>query len=71
MNISQTKLTKGSANEPVIVDLSIDCSLVMEDAPAIKSKKTKNKRYDMTAVLTLTSDLDYVDFRRIPYADYF
>lgn len=49
----------------VEVELSIDCSL-LKDVKATKAKKNKKqKRWDMTMVLTLTSDNAFVDFRRI------
>lgn len=52
----------------VEVELSVECGLV-QDVKAVKSKKSKKiKRYDMTLVLTLTSDHNFVDFRRISYA---
>jgi ATP-dependent DNA helicase HFM1/MER3 len=50
---------------PVEVELSIKCSLAAEQS-TIKAKKQKGRTSNMTAVLTLTSDMDFIDFRRIP-----
>ncbi len=51
--------------DPVEVELSITCGLAVEQSNAVKGKKLKG-RTQMTAILTLTSDLEMVDFRRIP-----
>lgn len=50
---------------PIEVDISIDCSL-LEPSQVIKVKRQKHRVIDMTAVLTLTSTSDFIDFRRIP-----
>ncbi|KAI8989727.1 P-loop containing nucleoside triphosphate hydrolase protein [Trametes punicea] len=52
-------------SDGVEVDLSVECGLI-QDTKVPKSKRTKKqKRWDMTLVLTLTSDNTFVDFRRI------
>ncbi|KAI1794643.1 P-loop containing nucleoside triphosphate hydrolase protein [Ganoderma leucocontextum] len=54
-----------SAKDGVEVELSIECGLVQDlKAPGWKKSK-KQKRRDMTIMLTLTSDSAFVDFRRI------
>ncbi|KAJ3740516.1 hypothetical protein DFH05DRAFT_1509141 [Lentinula detonsa] len=56
----------GSKGIPVDVELSVECGLVQEAGPS-KPKKQKPSRFShMTSVLTLTSDNQFVDFRRIP-----
>ncbi|KAH8826888.1 ATP-dependent DNA helicase MER3 [Flagelloscypha sp. PMI_526] len=61
------KATRSSSNgkDPVEVDLVIDCGLVEETLAALKTNKKKFKSGSMTNILTLTSDLDFIDFRRI------
>ncbi|KAF8643832.1 hypothetical protein AX16_008849 [Volvariella volvacea WC 439] len=49
--------------EPVEVEFSVECRLLTHD---LKSKKAKNHSYSMTAILTVTSELQLVDFRRTP-----
>ncbi|KAI0780632.1 P-loop containing nucleoside triphosphate hydrolase protein [Trametes elegans] len=49
----------------VDVELSIECGLTRDPKSAKSKKLKKQKRWDMTIVLTLTSDNDFVDFRRI------
>ncbi|KAF8205795.1 hypothetical protein K438DRAFT_2014648 [Mycena galopus ATCC 62051] len=50
---------------PVELELSITCGLAAEQSSAPKAKKPKG-RIQMTAILTLTSDSEFIDFRRIP-----
>ena len=54
--------------KPVEVELSVECSLVADHSTAgpSKAKKQQGRSSNMTTVLTLTSDLDFIDFRRIP-----
>ncbi|KAH9950191.1 P-loop containing nucleoside triphosphate hydrolase protein [Amylocystis lapponica] len=66
LKITEVNVTKGGGQQPVAIELSVECGLLVEDSVGAQSKKGKNKRSDMTVVLTLTSDLDYIDFRRIP-----
>jgi len=50
----------------VEVTLEIQCGLGAE-LPKLLQKKTKGRTYEMTSVLTVTSDNTFVDYRRIPY----
>ena len=51
----------------VDVEVDIHCSVSLGSASSSKSKGQKTRHYhDMTYILTVTSDLDFVDFRRIP-----
>jgi ATP-dependent DNA helicase HFM1/MER3 len=56
------------SQKPVEVELSVECSLVTDhfSAGPSKAKKHQGRGSNMTTVLTLTSDLDFIDFRRIP-----
>jgi ATP-dependent DNA helicase HFM1/MER3 len=51
---------------PVELELSVTCGLAVEQSNGSKGKKVDGGRTQMTAVLTLTSDSEIVDFRRIP-----
>jgi hypothetical protein len=56
-----------TSDNAVDVEVDIQCSVSLEGASSSKSKVPKSRHYhDMTYILTLTSDLDFIDFRRIP-----
>ncbi|KII88121.1 hypothetical protein PLICRDRAFT_698570 [Plicaturopsis crispa FD-325 SS-3] len=65
LKIDKLDVSSSGGQGPVEVELSIECTLKVDNPPGWKAKKVK-KGTDMTSVLTLTSDLDYIDFRRIP-----
>ncbi|KAI0333545.1 P-loop containing nucleoside triphosphate hydrolase protein [Cubamyces sp. BRFM 1775] len=66
--LSITESDISAENDGVEVTLSMECGLI-RDTKGSKAKKTKKqKRWDMTLVLTLTSDNTFVDFRRISTA---
>ena len=48
------------------VTLEIQCGLSV-DLVKPQQKKGKGRTYEMTSVLTVTSDDTFVDYRRIPY----
>lgn len=55
------------SDNAVDVEVDIQCSVTLEGASLSKSKAQRSRHYnDMTYILTLTSDLDFIDFRRIP-----
>ncbi|THH19463.1 hypothetical protein EW146_g1691 [Bondarzewia mesenterica] len=60
------EISMDTSGDSVDVELSIECSLILDAAPSTKLKKNKWRHVDMTTLLTVTSDLDYIDFRRIP-----
>ncbi|CCM03617.1 uncharacterized protein FIBRA_05759 [Fibroporia radiculosa] len=66
LNINEIEVTTHGGKKAVEVELLIECGLITDGTPGPKMKKAKNKFTDMTTVLTLTSDLDFIDFRRIP-----
>lgn len=63
--ISRVELRSSGGKGPVEIELEIQCGLAAVK-PASSKAKRKQKSYDMTAVLTLTSDMTFIDFRRIP-----
>lgn len=48
----------------VQAELAVECSALVGD-PLKTSKKIKPRSFDMTSVLTVSSDMEFVDFRRI------
>ncbi|KAI0372960.1 P-loop containing nucleoside triphosphate hydrolase protein [Pilatotrama ljubarskyi] len=66
--VAITEIDVSTRKDGVEVALSVDCGLA-RDIKAPKWKKAKKqKRWDMTLVLTLTSDNAFIDFRRISTA---
>ncbi|ETW86191.1 hypothetical protein HETIRDRAFT_235038, partial [Heterobasidion irregulare TC 32-1] len=65
-HVSVKEVSTNISGDSVDIELMIECSLILDAALAVKSKKNKKRNFDMTTVLTLTSEMDYVDFRRIP-----
>ncbi|KAF7337997.1 ATP-dependent DNA helicase MER3 [Mycena venus] len=63
--VKEIGVSSNGGKDPVEVELSITCGLAVEQSNGPKGKKLKG-RTQMTAILTLTSDLEMVDFRRIP-----
>lgn len=64
LSVDKNGVTSYSGKKPVSVELNIECSLV-QALPGRKKFKQKAKYLGMTSVLTTTSDLDLIDFRRI------
>ncbi|KAI0647359.1 P-loop containing nucleoside triphosphate hydrolase protein [Trametes meyenii] len=64
--ISEENTTCGK--DGVEVELSVECALVRDPKVPKARKVKKQKRWDMTLVLTLTSDNTFIDFRRISTA---
>jgi len=64
-NVKQVSVAFDRERKSIHVEISIECNLANQ-APAIK----RNSRYyDMTTILTITSDFHLVDFRRTPLVD--
>lgn len=66
VDIQEVHVTASDTETPVEVELSITCGLVIDGGPS-STKKKNIKGPDMTIVLTLSSDLEFIDFRRAPY----
>lgn len=69
LGVKETDIFSDGTN-PVEVHLLVECGLVDEVSPSIKPKKQSRHAMNITVVLTLTSDMDMIDFRRIPSVTY-
>ncbi|KAI6045611.1 hypothetical protein EDC04DRAFT_2888628 [Pisolithus marmoratus] len=65
LNVKETRTVPGDGKNPVEVELSIECGLVPDSMVSRKVKVPKRAGAEMTTILTLTSDLIFIDFRRI------
>ncbi|KAK0196704.1 hypothetical protein F5146DRAFT_1153057 [Armillaria mellea] len=66
LKITEIEVRTNGGTKPVEVDLSIECGLNDETFTSqSKSKKQKGRVYNMTSIITLTSDMELIDFRRI------
>ncbi|KAJ7085715.1 Sec63 Brl domain-containing protein [Mycena belliarum] len=63
--IKEVEVHTNGGKDPVEVELAITCGLATEPQTSSKGRKQKGRSH-MTAILTLTSDLEMIDFRRIP-----
>ena len=68
ISLRRNGITSYSGRKPVAVDLDIQCGLLQELGKAKSKSKHKHRNFGATNVLTLTSDLDFIDFRRISLA---
>lgn len=68
LKVTELEVISNGGKDPVQVNLSVECGLQVETSALSKAKKQKNRGMNMTAVLTVTSDMDFLDFRRIPWA---
>jgi hypothetical protein len=66
LEIAEVEVRLNGRETPVEVTISIKCGLNVDQTVNPNEKKQKN-RFNMTSVLTLTSDMDFVDFRRIQW----
>jgi ATP-dependent DNA helicase HFM1/MER3 len=64
LNFIPTSVESRKGKGPVEVDLDIECGLMQELAKS--NKKGRGRMVEMTSVLTMTSDNEYIDYRRIP-----
>ncbi|KAK2466807.1 hypothetical protein APHAL10511_001065 [Amanita phalloides] len=65
LDIQQSQLRGGSGTDPIEVDLTVHCGLV-DRCDNVRAKKVKRREANMTVVYAVTSDMDFIDFRRIP-----
>lgn len=65
LTIKATSVNSDKGRGPVEVDVDVECGLSEPLGSSIQ-KKTKGRHIDYTSVLTLTSDNEFVDYRRIP-----
>ena len=67
LNITENEVQSDGGKNPVQIALSVACAVVEDEESLVrKTKKQKGRSFQMTAVLTLTSDNDLIDLRRIP-----
>jgi len=66
LSITENEVQSDGGKTPVQIELSVACAVVGEESLIRKTKKQKSRSFQMTAVLTLTSDNDLIDLRRIP-----
>lgn len=64
IKVSQTSVMTDNGKNPVRIKFSIECELVSSASAKVK----KFRYHDVTAILSLTSDYDLIDFRRISWA---
>jgi ATP-dependent DNA helicase HFM1/MER3 len=69
LSVKETDIFSDGTN-PVQVHLLVECGLVDDVSPSIQLKKQNRHAMSITVVLTLTSDMDMIDFRRIPSVIY-
>ncbi|EMD38220.1 hypothetical protein CERSUDRAFT_48078, partial [Gelatoporia subvermispora B] len=65
LSITEEEVTPSDGDRPVQVELSIRCAALLSDPGHTKHKKNRYRGSDTTTVLTLTSDHEFIDFRRI------
>ncbi|KAG1756350.1 DEAD-domain-containing protein, partial [Suillus paluster] len=63
--LTEAKVSPSDGKSPIDVELSIECGLLLDKRASTVSKKQKKSGFDMTSLLTITSDFVFVDFRRI------
>ncbi|KAF8499942.1 P-loop containing nucleoside triphosphate hydrolase protein, partial [Gautieria morchelliformis] len=68
LKVTEVSTTTFGGDKPVAIELSIECGLIgAPEAKSTKGKERKQASLGMTAILTLTSDNNLVDFRRISH----
>ena len=65
LKIQETGITVSNGKTPVEVELNVECGVREDGVDSTKAKRLKLKSRDTTLVLTTTSDLEFIDFRRI------
>jgi ATP-dependent DNA helicase HFM1/MER3 len=67
ITIDELSVAHSSGNNTIDVELEVQCAVSFEGASSSKPKARNSRHYhDVTHVLTVTSDLEFIDFRRIP-----
>jgi ATP-dependent DNA helicase HFM1/MER3 len=65
VKITELSTKADGGKSPVRVELRVACGLVTNNKSI--GYKSRDRGFDMSFVLTVTSDLELLDFRRIPY----
>ena len=63
--MEETEVTVSDGKKPVEIELNIECGVQEDSADSMATKRPKSRFRDTTLVLTMTSDLEFIDFRRI------
>jgi ATP-dependent DNA helicase HFM1/MER3 len=67
LKITESSIKTFGGDKPVTIELEIECAVVnIPETNSTKRKKHKQVSLGMTGILTLTSDNEFIDFRRIP-----
>ncbi|KAL1762083.1 P-loop containing nucleoside triphosphate hydrolase protein [Schizophyllum commune] len=66
LNIKELQVHPGGGDRAAAVEVLVECGVIEPPQSGSSNKKTKLKGGTFTSVLTMTSDDDFVDFRRIP-----
>lgn len=68
LNVEEVDIHLSHGKQPVEVELAITCGVANAPQLGMKLKDYKGKpkrSYEMTSVLTISSDQDFIDYRRI------
>ncbi|KAG1789378.1 uncharacterized protein HD556DRAFT_1446994 [Suillus plorans] len=65
LTLTEVKVSPSDGKCPVDIELSVECGLLLDKRASMGSKKHKRGGFDMTTLLTITSDFVFIDFRRI------
>ncbi|KAG1903838.1 uncharacterized protein F5891DRAFT_1208495 [Suillus fuscotomentosus] len=65
LTLTEVKVSPSDGKCPVDIELSVECGLLLDKRASKGSKKHKRGGFDMTTLLTITSDFVFIDFRRI------
>ena len=68
ITVEEESIETFSGEKPIKVELTITCQLENKLRAKSKMNKSRVQSFGMTSILTTTSGLDFVDFRRISYA---
>ena len=71
LSVKETDMFSDGGMNPVQIHLLIECGLSNEVSPSIKLKKQSRHAMSITVILTLTSDMDLIDIRRIPSVNFY
>ncbi|KAG6376315.1 DEAD-domain-containing protein [Boletus reticuloceps] len=65
LDIKELRSIRSKGNSPVEVEFIVQCGLTFGDSAPQRVKKSKWGKTEMTTLLIVTSDMFFVDFRRI------
>ncbi|KAF8559747.1 P-loop containing nucleoside triphosphate hydrolase protein [Imleria badia] len=65
LDIKELRSIRSKGNSPVEVEFMVQCGLTLGESAPQRVKKSKWGKTEMTTLLIVTSDMSYIDFRRI------